>query len=151
MDSFCPSPIFFKKLLKSLQIPYIYYNNERTVYRAGLRIFIRKVNPLFKGKRYLTSRSVQEIPWVTILVLWEMIDGMRVKHRDREQLFELYATNHCQIICHMQQEHPYLYELELPCAKPVDAKVYIVDKGTYSIMMLADKYESQAENVTEQL
>ncbi len=106
---------------------------------------------MFQGKRYLTSRSVQTIPQVIILVLWEMVDGMRVKHKDREQLFELYATSQGQIICHMQQEHPYLYELELPCAKPVDAKVYIVDKGTYSIMMLADEHESQAENVTEQI
>jgi len=80
-----------------------------------------------------------------------MVDGMRVKHKDREQLFELYATSQGQIICHMQQEHPYLYELELPCAKPVNAKVYIVNKGTYSIMMLADEYESQSGNETEQI
>ncbi len=106
---------------------------------------------MFQGKRYLTSRSVQEIPWVTILVLWEMVDGMRVKHKDCEQLFELYATSQGQIICYMQQEHPYLYELELPFAEPVNAKVYIVDKSTYSIMMLADEYESQAENVTGQI
>ncbi len=106
---------------------------------------------MFKGKRYLTSKTVQTIPWVIIMVLWEMVDGMRVKHKDREQLFELYATGQGQIICHMQQEHPYLYELELPCAKPVNAKVYIVDKGTYSIMMLEDEYKSQAENVTEQI
>ncbi len=106
---------------------------------------------MFKGKRYLTSQSVKAIPWVIILVLWEMVDGMRVKHKAREQLFELYATSQGQIICHMQQEHPYLYELELPCAEPVSAKVYIVDKGTYSIMMLADEYESQAENVTRQI
>ncbi len=105
---------------------------------------------MFKGKRYLTSRSVQAIPWVIILVLWEMVDGMRVKHKDCEQLFELYATSQGQIICHMQQEHPYLYELELPFAEPVSAKVYIVDKSTYSIMILADEYESYTENVTEQ-
>jgi len=106
---------------------------------------------LFKGKKYITSKTVQTIPWIIILVLWEMVDSMMVKQKDYEQLFELYTTNQEQIICHMQQEHPYLYELELPCAKPVNAKLYIVDKGTYSIIMLADEYESQPENETEQI
>ena len=45
-----------------------------------------------------------------------------------------------QHITHTQEQPPYLYQMDVPCTDAVDAKIFVIDDGTHSTMLLAEEY-----------
>lgn len=58
----------------------------------------------------------------------------------RGQRFRLTKTPTGQHIVRTQEQPPYRYELDVPCTDSVDEKVYVIDDGTHSTMLLASEY-----------
>lgn len=77
--------------------------------------------------------------WLVIL-LWHLIGIMPVEQKDYLQVFRLRQTATGQHITHTQEQPPYQYELDVPCTDAVNAKIFVIDDGTHSTMLLADEY-----------
>ena len=80
------------------------------------------------------------IPGWLVLLLWSMIEGMQVEQKDYLQVFRLQKSERGQRIWHEQEQPPYLYQMDVPCADAVDAKIFVIDDGTHSTMLLAEEY-----------
>ena len=95
---------------------------------------------MFENPKYLTKGVQSSIPGWLVLLMWSMIEGMQVEHKDYLQVFRLQKTERGQHIIHMQEQPPYQYELDIPCTDPMSAKIFVIDDGTHSTMLLADEY-----------
>ena len=99
---------------------------------------------MFINQRYTTSGVTAKIPGEIILGLWIAIDNRRSygAEMDYLQVFELFKKGDEQKIIHSQEQPEYSFEMVLPfLAPPVDdIKVFIIDNGKYSTMMLAEEY-----------
>ena len=94
---------------------------------------------MFDNPKYLTKGVQSTIPGWLVLLLWSMIEGMQVE-QDYLQVFRLQKTERGQHITHTQEQPPYQYELDIPCTDAVDAKIFVIDDGTHSTMLLAEEY-----------
>ena len=94
---------------------------------------------MFDNGRYLTQGVNTEIPPEIQLFLWGCIDKLPPE-RDYLQVFELNDMAGMQQIIHSteQPEHRMVYVM--PCDRPITAKVYVIDSGDYSTMLLASEY-----------
>lgn len=99
---------------------------------------------MFDGKRYASSGIAEKIPLYLQNLLWFMVEAMEVPKKDFLQVFELREAsedgNPMQGIVHSQEQPPYLKELTIIAKKPINAKIYILDVGIYSTMLLAEEY-----------
>ena len=73
-------------------------------------------------------------------LMWFMVAAMEVSQQDYLQVFRLARTGTGQHITHTQEQPPYRYELDVPCADAVNAKIFVIDDGTHSTMLLAEEY-----------
>ncbi len=103
---------------------------------------------MFQNDRYTTRgirQNISEKNPVTYLLLWDLIDQMEVAEKDCIQIFELHAKfgeKNLQEIKHTQEELPYEKIREYYfTANPVDAKIYVVDDGEESVMLLEEEYK----------
>ena len=72
---------------------------------------------MFKNQRYLTRGVYSEIPIELQLFMWECIDKL------------------------LSEQPEYRMEYLLPTiSNPVTAKVYVIDDGDHSTMLLAEEY-----------
>ena len=95
---------------------------------------------MFDNPKYLTKGVQSTIPgWLTLL-MWSIIEGMQVEHKDYLQVFRLQKTERGQLIWHEQERPPYLYQMDVPCTDAVNAKIFVIDDGTHSTMLLAEEY-----------
>lgn len=95
---------------------------------------------MFRNQRYLTRGVYSEIPIELQLFMWECIDRL-LENRDYFQVFELENLNSIQRITHFSEQPEYRMEYLLPTiAKPITAKVYVIDDGDHSTMLLAGEY-----------
>lgn len=95
---------------------------------------------MFNNPKYLTRGVQSTIPVWLVLLLWSMIEGMQVEHKDYLQVFRLQKTECGQHITHTQEQPPYQYDLDVPCTDAVNAKIFVIDDGTHSTMLLAEEY-----------
>lgn len=95
---------------------------------------------MFENPKYLTKGVQSSIPGWLVLLMWSMIEGMQVEHKDYLQVFRLQKTERGQHITHTQEQLPYLYQMDVPCTDAVDAKIFVIDDGTHSTMLLAEEY-----------
>ena len=95
---------------------------------------------MFNNPKYLTKGVQSSIPGWLVLLMWSMIEGMQVEHKDYLQVFRLQKTERGQHITHTQEQPPYQYELDIPCTDPMSAKIFVIDDGTHSTMLLAEEY-----------
>ena len=95
---------------------------------------------MFNNPKYLTKGVQSSIPGWLVLLMWSMIEGMQVEHKDYLQVFRLRQTATGQHITHTQEQPPYQYELDVPCTDAVNAKIFVIDDGTHSTMLLAEEY-----------
>ena len=93
--------------------------------------------------RYLTRGVDKEIPLALQVFLWERIDDLS-EPKDYLQIFELSCTKSgLQKIVHKQEQPEYIVEYvitEKLFPKAVTAKVYVIDDGDHSTMLLAEEY-----------
>ena len=95
---------------------------------------------MFQNSRYLT-RGVQEtIPPELQLLMWNALNAIP-EPKDYFQVFRLSVLNGIQCIEHEQEQLPFKREYLLPTIpNPITDKVYIIDDGDHSTMLLAEEY-----------
>ncbi|MFL0194334.1 DUF960 family protein [Clostridium sp. WILCCON 0269] len=101
---------------------------------------------MFQNDRYITRGIEQNINKqnpVTFLLLWDLIDEMEVDKKDYLQIFILrtkFGRKNLQEIEHTQEKPPYKKIHRYFTENTINAKIYIIDDGHHSIMMLAEEY-----------
>ena len=91
------------------------------------------------NKRYLTCGVDSTIPLELQLFLWECVDRLPAP-KDYLQVFELKPVGSLQSITHSSEEPEYHMEYLLPSDTPIKEKLYIIDDGDHSTMLLANEY-----------
>ena len=94
---------------------------------------------MFSHNRYVTVRVSNEVDPITRFFMWTCIDMLAVE-ADYLQVFELVTAPEGQKIVHTQEQPPYCKEYLIPCNKPIFAKIFVIDDGTYATMLFAEEY-----------
>ena len=94
---------------------------------------------MFTNQRYLTCGVDSTIPLELQLFLWECVDRLP-EPRDYLQVFELKPVGNLQCITHSSEEPEYHMEYLLPLEVPITGKLYVIDDGSHSTMLLASEY-----------
>ena len=94
---------------------------------------------MFDSKRYLTCGVDSTIPLELQLFLWECVERMPAP-KDYLQVFELKPIWNLQSISHRSEEPEYHMEYLFPLDTPIKEKLYIIDDGDHSTMLLANEY-----------
>ena len=94
---------------------------------------------MFTNQRYLTCGVDSTIPSKLQLFLWDCVDRLP-EPRDYLQVFELKPVGNLQCITHSSEEPEYRMEYLLPSDSPITDKLYIIDDGDHSTMLLASEY-----------
>lgn len=94
---------------------------------------------MFNSNRYLTCGVDATIPLDLQLFLWECVDGLP-EPRDHLQIFDLKQVGSMQSVTHRSEEPAYHTEYLLSSGKPITEKVYVIDDGDHSTMLLANEY-----------
>jgi hypothetical protein len=98
------------------------------------------------NSRYITRGVKQEIPLFLQLFMWNCIDEFREqgKELDYLQVFELSCKGgegiSLQSIEHRQEVPEYKKKFVIPCEDPITAKIFVIDDGEHSTMLLAQEY-----------
>ena len=103
---------------------------------------------MFDNNRYLTCGVDNTIPIELQLFLWECVERMPAP-RDYLQVFELKPLCGLQSIRHSSEEPEYHMEYLLPLEVPITEKLYIIDDGDHSTMLL--KRKMSASDVLQRL
>lgn len=95
---------------------------------------------MFSNQRYLTRGVQADIPFELQLFMWGCIDRLP-EERDYFQVFKLEVIGGIQRIHHFSEQPEYSMEYLLPTVtNPVTSKVYVIDDGDHSTMLLAEEY-----------
>lgn len=94
---------------------------------------------MFNNNRYLTCGVDSAIPIELQLFLWNCVDGLP-EPRDHLQVFDLKQVGSLQCITHRSEEPEHYMEYLLPSDSPITEKLYIIDDGEHSTMLLANEY-----------
>ena len=94
---------------------------------------------MLDNQRFLTRGVDTEIPLELQLFLWSCIDRLP-EERDYFQVFKLEPMGEMQRISHTSEQPEYHMEYIIPTAKPITAKLYVIDSIDYSTMLLAEEY-----------
>ena len=92
-----------------------------------------------ESKRYLTCGVDSTIPLELQLFLWECVERMPAP-RDYLQVFDLEQVGCMQSITHRAEGPEYHKEYLLPSDAPITEKLYIIDDGDHSTMLLSSEY-----------
>ena len=95
---------------------------------------------MFTSPRYATRGVTATVPLMLQIVLWDLIDSMKVEEKDYLQVFRLSAEIGMQKITHSQEQPPYERQLEFRTANPITAKIFVIDDETHTTMLLAEEY-----------
>ena len=95
---------------------------------------------MFNNQRYATSGINSELPLLTQIILWGLIDTMEVVRKDYLQVFCLSADGENQRIIHEQEQPEYRKEYLFPSEEPITAKIFVIDDETHTTMLLAEEY-----------
>ena len=94
---------------------------------------------MFKNSRYLTKGVQTEIPLELQFFMWNCIDQLP-EERDYLQVFNLEPFGEMQRIMHTSENPEYKMEYLIPSEVPITAKVYVIDDGDHSTMLLVNEY-----------
>jgi hypothetical protein len=94
---------------------------------------------MFNGQRYLTKGVNATIPLEVQIFMWQCIDTLEVE-KDYLQVFDLSVEDGIQKVVHKQEVPEYKYSYTLMVSNPVSARVFVIDDGEYSTMLLAEEY-----------
>ena len=95
---------------------------------------------MFKNNRFITRGVQSRIPHDTQRLLWYLIDVLDIPAVDSYQFFTLIIEAGKQKIIHKQEQPEYSVELLVEISEPVSEKVYVIDDGEHSTMLLAEEY-----------
>ena len=94
---------------------------------------------MFNNKRYLSHGVDDTIPIELQLFMWACIDQLP-EPRDYLQIFDLEQVGCMQSITHRSEQPEYRKVYLLPSDSPITEKLYIIDDGDHSTMLLAEEY-----------
>ena len=94
---------------------------------------------MFDNPRYLTKGVNQSISLELQIFMWSCIDNLKVE-KDYLQVFNLSVVNGIQRVEHKQEVPEYKNTYYVLVSNPVDAKIFVIDDGEYSTMLLAEEY-----------
>ena len=94
---------------------------------------------MFDNPRYMTRGIDTDIPFELQMFIWGCINKMP-SDCDYLQVFELSDISGMQQIIHSAEQPEYRKVYIFPAAKPVTAKIYVIDSVEYSTMLLAEEY-----------
>ena len=94
---------------------------------------------MFNNDRYLTCGVDSTIPLELQLFLWECIDRLPAP-KDYLQVFELKPAGNLQSITHTSEKPEYRMEYLFSTDSPITEKLYVIDAGDHSTMLLASEY-----------
>ena len=94
---------------------------------------------MFDNNRYLTCGVDSAIPLELQLFLWNCVDQLP-ESKDYLQVFDLEVIGTMQSITHRSEQPEYRRVYLLPSDKPITEKLYIIDDGDHSTMLLASEY-----------
>ena len=94
---------------------------------------------MFDKSRYLTKGVQTEIPFELRLFMWACIENMP-SPKDYLQVFRLTVSDGNQMITHEQEQPEYKKDYVLNLREPITQKIYVIDDGDYSTMLLAEEY-----------
>lgn len=94
---------------------------------------------MYDNKRYLTCGVDSTIPLEIQLFLWECVERMPAP-KDYLQVFDLEQVGCMQSIIHSSEEPEYRKVYMIPSDTPITEKLYIIDDGDHSTMLLASEY-----------
>lgn len=95
---------------------------------------------MFDNKRYITKGVNEKVSFLLQLFMWQCIDSMDVQ-KDYLQVFKLSVENRKQKIEHIQEEPCYRREYLFYADTPVlICKIFVIDDGSHSTMLLAEEY-----------
>ena len=95
---------------------------------------------MFTSPRYATRGVTTTVPLVLQIILWDLIDSMKVEEKDYLQVFRLTSDSKTQHISHTQEQPPYKQTLEFRTDNPITAKIFVIDDETHTTMLLAEEY-----------
>lgn len=98
---------------------------------------------MFQNARYVTCGVNADIPSEVQAILWAMLEDLTHKgvKVDYLQVFRLSEQAGRQKIVHTQEQPDYKDEILVPIyGHLVETKIFIVDDGDHSTMMLAEEY-----------
>ncbi|MFT9495790.1 DUF960 family protein [Anaerosolibacter sp.] len=98
---------------------------------------------MFVGDKHVSQGVTLHIPAYLQNILWYLIESLDID-KDYLQTFEL----KCEIInqqpkqkiIHSQEQPPYQKEYIFFVNYPINAKLFVVDDGSHSTMLLAEEY-----------
>lgn len=96
---------------------------------------------MLKNKRFITKGVESDVALLLQLFMWRCIDKMKVP-KDYLQVFECTLEDGKQKITHSQEEPDYKreYLLKLTDASVFIGKIFVIDDGEHSTMLLASEY-----------
>ena len=89
--------------------------------------------------RYLTCGVDRTIPLELQLFLWDCVDRLP-EPKDYLQVFELKPSGSMQSITHRSEDPEHKMEYLIPSDTPITEKLYIIDDGDHSTMLLSSEY-----------
>ena len=101
---------------------------------------------MFDNDKFITKGVQQNIPLELQFFIWNCINMLKNQYKqiDYLQVFELTKQRADDIffqkIEHRQEVPQYIKTYNIFSSKMVDAKLFVIDDGTYSTMMLAGEY-----------
>ena len=95
---------------------------------------------MFKNPRYTTKGINDNLPIMTQIIIWELIDSMKVDEKDYLQVFTLSVEDGLQKILHEQECPEYSAEHLFPSTAPITGKIFVIDDETHSTMLFAEEY-----------
>lgn len=94
---------------------------------------------MFNNSRYLTCGVDSTIPLELQLFLWTCVDRLP-EPRDHLQVFDLKPVVCMQNITHRSEQPEYRMEYLILSDAPITEKLYVIDDGERSTMLLASEY-----------
>ncbi len=94
---------------------------------------------MFNNQRYATKGITDGIPVLTQILLWNIIDTMP-EPKDGFQVFKLSERSGMQVIEHHHEIPEYRKDYEIKADEIVKAKIFVIDDGAHSTMLLAEEY-----------
>ena len=93
----------------------------------------------FKNQRYLTAGVKTNVSLPLQLLMWQLIDELDGE-KDYLQIFKCSGYDGKQKIEHVQEEPEYRKEYLLCADTLFIGKIFVIDDGQHSTMMLAEEY-----------
>lgn len=100
-----------------------------------------------KDNRYITRVVNTTLRIHLQLLMWNLIDTLKQDKSIELDYLQIFNFKHIVnndkynlVITHSQEVPPYEKEYKLHVDKPVNKKIYVIDDGTYTTMLLSGEY-----------